>query len=404
MSNQPIVYLKKQKSRSILVWCLLLTIPAVLMLLMENRVMGELGHQTPDAKLYLSIADNYVNTGHFIQTVRNVDGMVVPPGTPFMLTIFRILRFSNRMIMCVQMFMFGVSNILLYETEKRINGKGIWAPIIYTMANLRCWIILGDAIVEHYYLFLLCLEIWIMYNEEISSGKKVVYMNITGLSLLMVRPVLSLVYVPVFGYTLYWAFKNKKIGISIFIILLPIMILGMNVAVNYKETGELVILENYSGSDMYIASRSDAPVMIEESIGFMDETYLSIIQDPSLTMQQCNRLFKKLAKENLKNHFGLYLLNGLRRGHEIFLKAYAWATVYTLLGGILLARKEQKERKMRSTVILVITVLLAIISSFGVSEVRYSIVIWPMAAIHGAYLTHIIMRYVFERMHQASQL
>ena len=25
--------------------------------------MGELGHQTPDAKLYLSIADNYVKTG-----------------------------------------------------------------------------------------------------------------------------------------------------------------------------------------------------------------------------------------------------------------------------------------------------------------------------------------------------
>ena len=403
MSSHSIVYLKNQKSRRLLAWCLLLSIPAVLMLLMENRVMGELGHQTPDAKLYLSIADNYVKTGHFIQTVREIDGMVVPPGTPFMLTLFRILHFSNSMIMYAQMLMFGISNILLYETEKNINGTGIWAPIMYTMANLRCWVILGDAIVEHYYLFLLCLGIWIMYKEEMSSQKKVIYMNIIGLTLMMVRPVLSVVYASVLGYSLYWVFKNKKTGIGAFILLLPILILGMNVAVNYKETGELVILENYSGSDMYVASRSDAPVMIEESIGFMDETYLSIIQNPSLTMQQCNRLFKELAKENLKNHFGLYLLNGLRRGHEIFLKAYAWATVYPLIGGILLAGKEQKEGKMRTTVILIITILLAIISSFGVSEVRYSIVIWPMAAIHGAYLTHLIMRYVYERLHHVSQ-
>ena len=46
---------------------------------------------------------------------------------------------------------------------------------------------------------------------------------------------------------------------------------------------------------------------------------------------------------------------------------------------------------MRATAILVLTLLLALISSFGVSEVRYSIVIWPMASIHGAYLTHIIL-------------
>ena len=399
MSRSSMTYQKKHKNRQLIIWGLLITIPAILMLLMESRVMGEIGHQTYDARLYLSVADNFIKTGHFIQTDRSVEGMVVPPGTPFMLTVFRLLHFSNRMIMYIQVFMFGMCNILLYETEKRINGIGIWAPIMYTMANLRCWIILGDAIVEHYYLFLMCLGIWVMY-KEITAEKKLLSMNVIGLAMLMFRPILAVVYVTILGYSLYWVIKNRKPGIGTIILLAPVLILGLNTAVNYRETGELIVLENYSGSDMYVASRADAPVMIEDAQKHIDETYRTILNDDSRTMQQRNRLFKDLAKENRRHHFGLYLLNAIRRGNEIFLKAYAWATIYTLIGGIMLARSEQKEGKLRSTGILLVTLLLAVISSFGVSEVRYSIVIWPMASIHGAFLTHLLLRMLFVKQHR----
>lgn len=401
MDGDSIIRKKNQRCRK-MIWVLLLTIPATLMLLMEKQVMGEIGHQTPDATVYLSIADNFVKSGHFIQTNRAVEGMVVPPGTPVILTIFRILRFSNRMIMYVQILMFGICNILLYETERIINGKGIWAPIIYTMANLRCWIILGDAIVEHYYLFLLCLGIWVMYRE-MEAQRKLTYMNIIGLAMLMVRPVLAIVYFFILGYSLYWTITNKKHRLSAIILLVPILVLGFNTAVNYRETGELIVLENYSGSDLYVSSRSDAPVMIEEAEKYMDETYLSIVHDDSRTMQQRNQRFKELAIENLQDHFGLFLLNGFRRGYEIFIKAYAWATLYTLLGGVMLARKEKKEGNMRATAIYILTLMLAVISSFGVSEVRYSIVIWPMASIHGAYLTHFILKNVLRKQHYALQ-
>ena len=110
MDGDSIIRKKNQRCRK-MIWVLLLTIPATLMLLMEKQVMGEIGHQTPDATVYLSIADNFVKSGHFIQTNRAVEGMVVPPGTPVILTIFRILRFSNRMIMYVQILMFGICNI-----------------------------------------------------------------------------------------------------------------------------------------------------------------------------------------------------------------------------------------------------------------------------------------------------
>ncbi len=391
MNRRMITGQNKREYRKLLIWGLLLVIPVILMLLMEKRAMGEIGHQTPDARVYLSIADNFISTGHFIQTDREVAGMVVPPGAPLMLTVFRLMRFSNRMIMCVQILMFGICNILLYETEKRISGMGFWAPAIYTMANLRCWIILGDAIVEHYYLFLMCLGIWVLY-KQMTEQHKLLYMNIIGLAMMMVRPVLAIFYFFVFGYSLYWTIINKKVRLGVIILLVPFLVLGLNTAVNYRETGEFVVFENYSGSDMYVASRPDAPVMIEESERYMDETYLNIVHDDSRTMQQRNELFKNLARENLRNHFGLYLLNGIRRGYEIFIKAYAGATIYTLIGGIILARFERKEGEMRATAILVSTVMLAFISSFGVSEVRYTIAIWPVASIHGAFLTHRILK------------
>ena len=377
-------------------WAVLLIVPALLMLRMETMVMGEIGHQTPDARLYLSIADNFVKTGHFIQRARQVKGMVVPPGTPLMLTIYRLLHFSNQMILYVHILMFGIANILLYETERRICGRGLWAPIIYTMANLRCWIILGDAIVEHYYLFLLCLALWVMYRD-MSEQKKIVSMNLIGLAMLLVRPLLGIVYFAVLAYSFWWYVKNRRLKIGIGIVLLPLLVLGLNVAVNYRETGEIILLENYSGSDIYVASRVDSPVTIEAAEQFMDETYLRIVQDDTLSQTERNNIFKSLAANNLRDHFGHYLWNGIQRGYEIFLKAYAWATLYTLAGGIILARKEKSEGNQRSFIILLLVLSLAVVSSFGVSEVRYSIVIWPVAALHGAYLTQIILSRIFAR-------
>lgn len=384
------------KVSRITAWLILLTIPGLLMLRMETLTMGVIGHQTPDAVLYLSIADNFVSTGHFIQTARDVKGMVVPPGTPIMLTMYRLFHASNRIMLAIHFLMFGVANILLYETEKRICGRGFWSPIIYTMANLRCWIILGDAIVEHYYLFLMCMGLWIMYHD-FAEPKKIIGMNLIGLAMLLVRPILVVAYLLILAYSFWWSIKNRKGALAAGILIFPLVILAINVSVNYRETGEFIFMENYSGSDMYVASRIDSPVTIEDAEKYMDETYLSIVHDDSLTQTQRNDLFKSLARENIRDHFGRYLWNGAQRGYEIFLKAYAWMTVYTLIGGVLLMYREKSKGEKRASVTLILALLLAVISSFGVSEVRYSIVIWPIAALHGAYLTWLIIDAFFRK-------
>ena len=381
-------------------WLVLLTIPALLMILTEYRHMGSFGHQTPDARVYISIADNYVSTGHFIQTERPVSGLVVPPGVPAILTLFRLLRFSNGMIIAIQILMFGLCNIMLYETECVINGKGIWAPIIYTMANMRCWICLGLFLVEHYYLFLLCFAVWTMYREY-EERKKIVLLNLIGLAMVLIRPLLSPVYLTIIGYTLYWGVKNKNKKLTAALLFLPILAFSLNIMINYRETGEFILLENYSASDMYTASRQGSPIHIEEAQHFPDEVYMSIVNDESLNASERNAVFKKLTKENLRDHFGKYLKNGVLRGHEIFMKAYAWATIYTLIGGLMLACEERRKKNWRATVMLLLTLLLALLSSFGVSECRYSIVIWPMASLHGAYVTDQILRRLNNKIHNA---
>ncbi len=387
---------QKNEWKRAAIWIVLLTIPALLMILTEYRHMGSFGHQTPDARVYISIADNFVSTGHFIQTERNVSGLVVPPGLPAILTVFRLLHFSDWMIISVQILMFGACNIMLYETECKINGYGIWAPIIYTMAYMRCWICLGLFLVEHYYLFLLCLAIWVMYREY-NENRKLWLLNMIGLAMVLIRPLLSTVYITIIGYTLWRGTKKENKTLVIFSLLLPLFVFTLNVAVNYRETGEIILLENYSASDMYTASRLGSPIHIEEAQHFPDEVYLSIVNNESLTASEKNEIFKELTKENLRDHFWTYLKNGILRGHELFFKAYAWSTIYTLAGGIMLAREERKQKKWRATVMLLLTMLIAVLSSFGVSECRYSIVIWPMASIHGAYITHKIWDRLYQK-------
>ena len=51
------------------------------------RVHGSLYLQSDDGDLYLSIARNLLQNGHFIQTARPIEAFVVPPGLPAMCTL-----------------------------------------------------------------------------------------------------------------------------------------------------------------------------------------------------------------------------------------------------------------------------------------------------------------------------
>lgn len=71
---------------------------------------------SPDGSLYLSIADNFISNGKFVQTSRDYyPNMIVPPGYPAILVVLKLLLNSVDFLVFVQILVFGLSNVLIAE-------------------------------------------------------------------------------------------------------------------------------------------------------------------------------------------------------------------------------------------------------------------------------------------------
>ena len=250
----------ERRNKRILIFRLaVLVVPTAALLMYEYFRMGKIGNLTADGRLYLSVADNFLANGHFIQYVRWFPGFVVPPGLPLILLLLRVLRFTEPMIIGFQAILFGGACLLLAESERELFGRAGLSPLFYLLGYMRCRLLLGNIMVEHYYLFLLCMILWLVFCTK--SRRRLLWLNLAGLFLLLTRPALSPAYLVILGYTLASCLQQRKLLRTLAAILLPILVLGLNLAVNYRETGEMILLESYSGTDLYITACADAPAM-----------------------------------------------------------------------------------------------------------------------------------------------
>ena len=364
-----------------------LAVPAAVLLLYEYFRMGRVGNLTADGRLYLSVADNFITTGHFIQYVRWFPGFVVPPGLPLTLLLLRLLRFTEPMIIGFQAILFGGSCLLLSECERKVFGQDGLSPLFYLLGYMRCRLLLGNIMVEHYYLFLLCVILWLVFCAK--TRRKLLWLNLTGLFLLLTRPALSPVYLAILGYTLAVDIRKKKGIQAVAALLLPILILGLNLAVNYRETGEMILLESYSGTDLYITACADAPVTIEEGENYLDETRDAIYYDENMTMAEKSSRLGNMAKAYVRKHPGEYLWKTFRRFGALFLKSYGYLTLLPAAGAIwMIMREESREKRFLQIGLFAMNILLVMLTSFGIPEIRYTAVIWPLAALHFSALFH----------------
>ena len=362
-----------------------LVIPTAVLLLYEYFRMGKIGNLTADGRLYLSVADNYLTNGHFIQYVRWFPGFVVPPGLPLFLLLLRALRFTEPMIIGFQAVLFGGSCLLLAESERELFGRAGLSPLVYLLGYMRCRLLLGNIMVEHYYLFLMCLILWLVLCA--GTRRKLLWLNIAGLFLLLTRPALSPVYLAILGATLISSWKRRKPVDAVAALLLPILALGLNLVTNYRETGEIILLESYSGTDLYITACADAPVTIEEGENYLDETRDAIYYDENMTMTEKSSRLGNMAKAYVREHPGEYLWKTVRRFSVLFLKSYGYLTMLPVVGAILMITSgESREKRFLQLGLFAMNIVLAVLTSFGIPEIRYTAVIWPLAALHCAAL------------------
>ena len=353
-----------------------------------------------DAQLYLSIADNFLSTGHFIQNVRPAGSYVVPFGLPLILTVLRFLRFDYSMIVVFQYALYGASCCFLSRTESALFGRGYIAPLVMTGALYRTKIFFGEIYVEGYYLFFLCALLWLITNTSFSEPKRIAAMNAAGFLAFVIRAVLGTVYAAVLIYTVIAA-RKKKIGVRTVVLsfLLPCLILTANAALNRRETGYWIWLENYSGKDLYYANNPSTKTgyfstsVYEE---FVDEEFFKIWDDPNMDYTEKNEELASRAKQWVKDNPGQFLKNAVVRFYNIFISYWRYLLVICFLCGLARIALVPVGRRA-AAVCLMLNLLLAFLTACGTIMGRYSLPVWPLASVHAAAGFHLCLRRIIRR-------
>ena len=98
-----------------------------------------------------------------------------------------------------------------------------------------------------------------------------------------------------------------------------------------------------------------------------------------------------MARAYVREHPGEYLWKTVRRFGVLFLKSYGWLTLMPAVGAVwMICDETDRQKRLLQSGLLVMNVLMAVLTSFGIPEIRYTAVIWPLAALHFAALYRLI--------------
>jgi len=339
----------------------------------------------PDARLYLSIADNVLSTGHFIQSVRDPGSFVVPFGLPLILTALRGLGLSAGAIIALEYLLFGWSCLLLSRSEEALFGGWWISPCLFTAALIRSHLEINNVYLEYYFLFCLIAVLYLLTRQDMPLKKKLLLLNAAGFAGFAIRTVLILVYLPILGYTLYAAAgKRLPVAAALLAVLIPWAVFAGNAAVNCRETGHWILTSNYSGADVYAANNPRTRTefySLRDLPDFVDERFYTITEDPALDPTEKDAALSHAAGEWIRSHPGQFLKNTAAKTWSLFGVYWRYALVLALLAGLWgIVRKEPPGGIW--SVCLGVNLLLAVTTGMGLLMGRYSIVVWPLASLH----------------------
>ena len=355
------------------------------MALLDLRAGAEIA-LGPDAELYLSVADNFLSTGHFIQTAREVRGMVVPFGLPLILTILRLAGLSAAGIVRTQYLVFGLSCLFLYLTEKAYFRWGGPAPVLLTAAARLLRIDLTNIMVEHWYCLFLCLVLWIVSDMVVKGRKTPARYSLlcaAGFMAFAVRPVLGPLYAAVLAYAAASSRKDARRRRAVLCtVLISGLLLGASVLSSYRETGHWIGMENYAGETICLANNPEAEEKAEnQSMGYRTEAMNAVRNDASLDQTEKDRAFRAMAKEYILSDLGHVLSVTLEKMMSMFITGWRYIPALAMLCGICMAVFRPGERALHITALLLCAVL-AFFTAMGLYIRRYTYFIWPVAAVH----------------------
>jgi len=343
---------------------------------------------TSDGRLYLSIADNFLSTGHFTQTTRE-EAYVVPFAYPLYLTILRFFRMPVTGFVILNYISLGVSSVFLYDTERKVFGNGGIASLVYTYVFYFNNISPRNLYIEFFYLFMLCWLQWLYFRDELPPGKRLLLMNVAGFIAFAARPVLAPVYVAVLLYTL-WQWRKKLLSIKRLAVLLltPVLIFALNTAVNYREVGYIVPICNYTNDSLCFSlnplsdpNTSELNYTPENTVSAVRELY----EDMTIPKTVKNAAFKEMARGFVRDNPRHVLFVASRHVQSVFFYSARGLMALAIVGfGFLLSALRMRSRRRFFVVQGLLIAILIFTTAFGISERRYAMPIWPMAALQVA--------------------
>lgn len=218
-------------------------------------------YPSPDGDLYLSIARNFIQNGHFIQTARPHEvNMIVPPGVPLIFTVVLGLTYSYVNIIIVQYVLFGLSAALLAKAAGFFSRTTFYiVPVLFVSACVYIGTPNPSSLLtETYTVFLLSLSLFIFLRPDRSAVWKASLLLPIQFFALLVRPVVGGLLAAVYAGMAVLVFR-KKIPFKRLAAYSAAFaaVLALNTWVNYRETGYAVMLEDYGAPAAYLANNSN---------------------------------------------------------------------------------------------------------------------------------------------------
>lgn len=238
---------------------LLIFLLSIIAMLVYNYVKFQSFYcESPDGNLYLSIARNFIQNGHFIQNARAYEiNMVVPPGVPLIFTVILGLTYSYINIIFFQYILYGLSAVLLAKVAGIFSETAFWlVPSLFVSACIYVGSPNPSALLtETYTIFFMCLSLYLLIAPCMSVRRKVLLLVPIQVFAFLIRPVQGgLLAISLAAMVILTLRKRLPVKYLAGYLAVFAAILALNTCVNYRETGYPIMLEDYGASAAYLAN------------------------------------------------------------------------------------------------------------------------------------------------------
>ena len=341
---------------------------------------NELYTLSGDGDLYISIAENFLQTSHFIQDIRPREiNMVVPPGLPSILTILYFIGHTTSFVIFVQYLLFALFSVVLYKAinnfypNKIISILGViiycFSDAILTSTGSPRYIMTE---VYTQFIFIVVLHVMSIKKYDFEVKTKLL-MPILLIGSLIRTVLFTLFFIDIVIYIVLLIKNKHSFKFLLKFSIVVIAILSINTMVNYRETGEFIPIQNYGAIPIYQANNANTSTKAYSSSiseQFSDDYFFEVYNNKELTTSEKSRLLSEETKKYVMSNLSTVIKNALIKFKNMFITPYYLDFYVWVIGSIILF---VVTRRKELIYLFFTNLIIMILTSFGLNIFRYSI-------------------------------